>query len=67
MKYWVLMNRPQNQPKYYHWNFFLYSKYIAGEFMFVDIQLEELSKPNFNGSTEAEPENKLVIMSVIML
>ena len=28
--------------------------------MFVDIELDELSKPNVNGSTEAEPENKLV-------
>ena len=36
------------------------SKYIGGEFLFVDIELEELSTPNFNGSTETEPENKLV-------
>ena len=28
--------------------------------MFVDIELDELSKPNVNGSTEAETENKLV-------
>ena len=34
-------------------------KYVAGEFMLVDIELQELSKPNLNGLTEAEPENKL--------
>ena len=36
------------------------SKYIPGESMFVDVELEELSKPNFNDSTEGETENKLV-------
>ena len=42
---------------------FSISKYVAGEFMFVDIELEELSKPTFNVPTEAEPENKLVKVS----
>ena len=31
--------------------------------MFVDIELDELSKPTVNGSTEAELENKLVTVS----
>ena len=39
------------------------SEYIAGEFMFVDIELDELSKPNVNGLTDAEPENKFVRVS----
>ena len=42
---------------------FSISKYIADEFMFVDIELDELSKANVNGSTEAESENKLVRVS----
>ena len=39
------------------------SKCVTGEFMFVDIELEELSKSNFNVSTKAQPEDKLVRVS----